>query len=158
MKEHIKIAQYISIFYAVSYPEDQQIDYICIKFSKLELINRLNRSIRYFLLVLILVHIGCITLFTHTHHIENGVIVVHSHPFKSLPGKNPINHQHSSNGFVLIHLLSNISTTVSFSGLSVEAYKVFRLKIDFQQPDENFSMIAFLYSYGLRAPPSKYIS
>ncbi|MBI5539084.1 MAG: hypothetical protein HY951_03430 [Bacteroidia bacterium] len=113
---------------------------------------------KYFLLFLFLGYYGSITLFTHTHHIENGVIIVHSHPFKASTGNIPVNHNHTKNGYVLIQLLSNFLTTVSFLALSIEALKVFFRKINFQKNKQNFSNLAFLFSNGLRAPPFKYTS
>lgn len=37
---------------------------------------------RFFLPILFIFYFGGITLFTHTH-VVNGVIIVHSHPYKS---------------------------------------------------------------------------
>lgn len=47
-----------------------------------------------------------ISLFEHTHIID-GVIIVHSHPFKSLP--DAANHQHSIAQLQLFHFLSHFS-------------------------------------------------
>ena len=67
--------------------------------------NRLLRSIaKYFLPVLFISYIGCISLFTHTH-VVNGVTIVHSHPY------NPkAHHGHTTTEFQLIHALSHLTT------------------------------------------------
>ena len=67
--------------------------------------NRLLRSIaKYFLPVLFISYIGCISLFTHTH-VVNGVTIVHSHPY------NPkAHHDHTTTEFQLIHALSHLTT------------------------------------------------
>ena len=66
--------------------------------------HRVNKIIRYFFLLLFLAYYASVTLFTHTHIID-GITIVHSHPYKSGTGKNPVNHQHTTNGFGLIQLL-----------------------------------------------------
>ena len=118
--------------------------------------NRLNKIIRYFLFFLFLGYYGCITLFTHTHHIENGIIIVHSHPFRSGTGTNPLNHHHTSEGYVLIHYLTTFLTSILFIGSAIEAYKHVSQKIKFQKAEDNFFYPASLFPYGLRAPPLKY--
>ena len=65
--------------------------------------NRLLRSIaKYFLPVLFISYIGCISLFTHTH-VVNGVTIVHSHPY------NPkAHHGHTTTEFPVGVLLSAV--------------------------------------------------
>ncbi len=58
----------------------------------------LKRIIRIFLPLLFITYLGGITLFTHSHVI-NGVVIVHSHPFK---GK----HQHNEAQLETIFFLS----------------------------------------------------
>ena len=107
---------------------------------------------RYFLLILFLGYYASITSFTHTH-ILNGVAIVHSHPYNPFSKDKPVNHQHSANGFVLIHLLSHFFTTVLFLAFSIEVYKAVLRKYILHWNDENFSSLTFLCSNGLRAPP-----
>ena len=64
----------------------------------------LHKIARYFLPVLFISYIGCISLFTHSH-VVNGVTIVHSHPYK--PGTE---HEHTTAEFQLIHMLSSIET------------------------------------------------
>ena len=125
------------------------------KILRLNLKHWLNKKIRFFLLLLFLGYYGSITLFTHCH-ILNGVTIIHSHPFSSYTGNNPINHQHSANGYILIQLLSQFLTTVSFFAFSIEALKPVLRKTVLQKNDENFYNPAFLCSNGLRAPPLEY--
>lgn len=47
-----------------------------------------------------------VSLFEHTHIID-GVVIIHSHPFKSLPGA--ASHQHTVAQFQLFHFLSHFS-------------------------------------------------
>lgn len=117
--------------------------------------NWLNKIMRYFFLILFLGYYGGITLFNHSH-ILNGVTIVHSHPFNSGTAENPINHQHSANGYVLILLLSHFLTTVSFIAFIIEAYKTVLEKYILLKSDEDFSNLTSLGSNGLRAPPFKY--
>jgi len=118
--------------------------------------NRFKIFLRYFLLLLFLAYYGSITLFSHTHHVENGASIVHSHPFKTGTEKNPVSHQHSKNEFVLIHLLTNFLTTATFLAISFKVCESFVRKIKLLKNDNNFSRLAFLSSNGLRAPPFKY--
>ena len=123
----------------------------CVNFKHLP-----NNIIRYFFLVLFLGYLGSITFFTHTHQIENGVIIVHSHPFKSGTDKSPVNHQHTTQGFVLIHFLSTFLTSALLCVLAIKCFKQVSFKIKLLKSDYNFSESASSYWYGLRAPPLKY--
>jgi len=118
--------------------------------------KRSFKIIRYILLILFLGYFGSTTLFVHTHHIENGIIIVHSHPFKSGPVNNPFNHQHSSNGFLLLQAITGLLTVFSFTIISAEALRTTILKVNFKKSIEKFSDTARLLPYGLRAPPFKY--
>ncbi len=112
---------------------------------------------RYSLLMLFLGYYGSITLFPHAHHIENGVTIVHSHPFNSGSDKNPVNHQHTPNGYILIQLLSNFVSTVIFLGLLIEVSKIIISKYILPITDECLPNLFILYSNGLRAPPASQI-
>lgn len=111
-----------------------------------------KKIMRYFLLILFLGYYGSITLFTHTH-ILNGVTIVHSHPFNSGTEKNPIKHQHTANGFLLIQFLSHFLTTVSFLTFSIGILKAVLRKYILQKNDENLFNRICICSNGLRAPP-----
>jgi len=107
---------------------------------------------RYFLLILFLGYYVSISSFTHTH-IVNGVVIVHSHPYNPFSKGKPVNHQHSANGFVLIHFLSHFLTTVSFLAFSIEVYKKVLRKHILKNNKENSFNLFFLCSNSLRAPP-----
>ena len=59
-----------------------------------------------------------VTFFPHTHVVD-GVTIVHSHPFRSLPDKTPAHHDHSETAFILIHFLSTIliASTIVNAGI-----------------------------------------
>jgi hypothetical protein len=77
-----------------------------------KLIQIYRKLLGYFLLILFCGYFSSITFFPHTH-IVDGVTIVHSHPFKSHSGNVPVNHNHSENGFLLIHFISHYIATVS---------------------------------------------
>lgn len=78
--------------------------------------NRLLRSIaKYFLPVLFISYIGCISLFTHAH-VVNGVTIVHSHPYKT-----DAHHGHTATEFQLIHVLSHLTTAEPSVGMLLSA-------------------------------------
>ena len=79
--------------------------------SRSNLIKIFIKLTGVFLVILFCGYLGSITLFPH-NHIVDGITVVHSHPYKSLPGSNPVNHSHSKNGFLLIQFISSFITTV----------------------------------------------
>lgn len=107
---------------------------------------------RYFLLILFLGYYVSIFSFSHTH-IVNGIAISHSHPYNPFSQDKPENHQHTTQGFVLIHFLSHFLTTVSFFAFFIALYITVLRKFIFKKKDENFSNIFSKYSYGLRAPP-----
>jgi hypothetical protein len=74
----------------------------------------------YFLLILFCGYLISTTFFRH-NHIVNGVIIVHSHPYKSQPESDPVNHNHSNNGFLLIQFISNFIATapILFFGYAI---------------------------------------
>ena len=107
----------------------------------------------YFLLVLFCGYLGFITFFPH-NHVVDGITIVHSHPYKSQPDDVPVNHNHSPNGFILIHFISNFIATalLIFWGIAI-----FRktLNIRILIPDTNLKFSLYHYSpYLPRAPTS----
>lgn len=112
-----------------------------------------TKFLQYSLLIIFLGYYGSITLFPHCH-IVNGVSIVHSHPFNSSSDKNPINHSHSKDEFVLIHLLTTFLFTFSFIYFLSEVLKVVLKNISGEFLWEIVECI-FFNSHGLRAPPVK---
>ncbi len=111
-----------------------------------------NKIMRYFLLILFLGYYASIFSFTHTH-IVNGIAIVHSHPYNPFSKDEPVNHQHSTNGFILIHILSHFLTTVLFLVFSIGILKVALRKCIFLKNEENFVFRICICSNGVRAPP-----
>ena len=115
---------------------------------KTTIVKRLLHDIaKYFLPVLFLSYIGCISLFTHTH-VVNGVTIVHSHPYQSGGG-----HEHTTAEFQLIHLLSNITTPEPAMWLFFAAV-LFAYSCRLYLPAYSFYSITEEWrAHGLRAPP-----
>lgn len=61
--------------------------------------EKLRRILKIFLPLLFITYLGGITLFTHSH-VVNGVIIVHSHPFKG-------QHEHTEVQLETIFFLSS---------------------------------------------------
>jgi hypothetical protein len=117
-------------------------------------LNKLSQIYRkllgYFLLIFFCGYLGSITFFPHTH-IVDGVTIVHSHPFKSDKNGLPI-HNHTTNGFLLIHFISHFIATISIILLG---HAIIRSEINIRLliQDENLILKLFLYSaHRSRAP------
>jgi hypothetical protein len=112
--------------------------------------NRVVNISKYFFLLLFLMFFGSITFFNHTHIID-GYTIVHSHPFKTDKNGNPI-HNHSSNGYLLVHLLTHFTTTLTSVFFSLEiSYSIFRTL--FLRFAEIFLFQNHLATISLRGPP-----
>jgi hypothetical protein len=78
-----------------------------------------NNKIRYTARILLLLYIGyfgCVSYFIHTH-VYNGVVYVHSHPYKKLAKDTDDSnlppfetHHHTSAGFFTFNQLSNLAS------------------------------------------------
>ncbi|OQC36276.1 MAG: hypothetical protein BWX63_02002 [Bacteroidetes bacterium ADurb.Bin041] len=112
----------------------------------------LKKILRCFLLLLFLGYYGSITLFTHSH-IVNEVVIVHSHPYNPFSKDKPSSHQHSTNEFVLISLLSHFLTTVVFTTFSIGVLKVVFKKYILSKNENNYFSRIYVCFNGLRAPP-----
>jgi len=130
--------------------------YICCKFSKLNRGIKAKKLTGSLLLILFLGYFGSITLFSHTHHVENGRIIVHSHPFKSFPGKEPVRHSHSSESFILIQSINAYNATFSFSGFSGSAFLTSQRCLLVIPEKQDMPASDSLFSCSLRGPPQKY--
>jgi len=118
--------------------------------------ERILKITRYFLLILFIGYYASITFFTHIHHIENGVVIVHSHPFRQGTGTNPVNHTHTPDGYLLLQFITTFLNTVIVTGttwlLARELYVNFR----FSGREEIPIITRRVDHHGLRAPPLKY--
>lgn len=65
----------------------------------------------FLLVILFCGYLGSITFFPHTHIVDS-ISIVHSHPYKSLPESDPVDHHHTKNGFILIQYISSFITTI----------------------------------------------
>ncbi len=79
-----------------------------------------RKSVGFLLLFLFCSYFGSVTFFHHTHIID-GITVVHSHPYKSQSGEDPVKHKHSKSGFLLIQFISDLVTTapILFIGITI---------------------------------------
>ena len=107
--------------------------------------------IKQLLLILFLGYYVSVTFFPHVH-IENGVAVVHSHPYNPFSKENPTKQQHSKSEYTLIAHLDHFLTFISLSFLASITIKEFCTVLLFIN-ESIFHAHAFLFSNGLRAPP-----
>jgi len=120
---------------------------------KINLKRIYKKPLGYFLLILFCGYFASITFFPHTH-IVDGVTIVHSHPFKSHSGNVPVNHNHSKDGFVLIHFISHFITTALLIFLGITIFRK-TLNIRILIPDTNLNFSLYPYSpHRPRAPTS----
>lgn len=111
----------------------------------------LRKTIGYGLLILFIGTYISITAFNHTHQLENGVVIVHSHPFKSAPNA-PV-HKHSTNVLILIHSLNNFLSTALLIACFFETAGAVFSKILKETPTESLYARQLNFSRPLRAPP-----
>jgi hypothetical protein len=116
--------------------------------------KRFKKITGYLFITLFLGYYGCITLFSHVHHIENGVIIVHSHPFRSGTEKNPVPHQHTSQGYVLIHYLNSFLKTFLLSTFLWAIIKRCSINPGFSGAEISIKLQYLFFTPGLRAPPA----
>jgi hypothetical protein len=119
-----------------------------------KLINYISTFFKCLLLILFLGYYGSITMFYHAHLLVNGVIITHSHPFKSDPNnKGPFqSHSHSSSAYNLIDQLNQINWNSPICTPAIPEPPVFYSEIlhNYTSP---FLQIIFSSSSQLRAPP-----
>ena len=91
----------------------------------------LRKYLKWILPIIFIGYFGIVSLFEHTH-IVNGVIIVHSHPFESLP--DGATHHHTANQLQLFYFLSHFSAgegCVYSLALSFSLVLLFRYSIPF---------------------------
>ena len=110
-----------------------------------------KKLLGYFLLTLFCGYFASITFFSHTH-IVDGVTIVHSHPYKSHSGNVPVNHNHSKDGFILIHFISRFIAIALFIFWGIAIFRK-TLNIGIPIPDTNINFSLYRYSpHRPRAP------
>ncbi len=113
--------------------------------------NGITRLAGYFFLILFLSFFASTTFFYHTH-IVNGDTVVHSHPYKKDKNGYPI-HQHSTKGYLLIHIIRNFTSLAAVNVLlAVALLKL--ISIIFSDCTSSFTYLLSLHPNSLRGPPA----
>jgi hypothetical protein len=116
------------------------------------MLKRLSINIsKYFFLLLFLGFFGSITFFNHAH-VVGGITIVHSHPFKSDKNGLPT-HSHTTNGYLLIHLLVNYTAIVVFTLIAINIFLNLpeKLSIKFYY---HFLSQSYPFCNPLRGPPA----
>jgi len=111
-----------------------------------------HKYIKYAVLVLFVMYLGGLFSFTHVH-IENGVTIVHSHPFSD-----DNHHHHSETELQLLHQLSVIQHIGSFAqNITIKPYCYLVTSVVI--PDfANINKPSFTKAAQLRAPPAAFLT
>lgn len=113
--------------------------------SKKHILEKLRKIMKFFLPLLFISYLGGITLFTHSH-VVNGVIIVHSHPFKG-------QHEHTEVQLETIFYLSSFITSSVPELLTVALAFLFLLRTLGTPAIEHIKCIKPRSGISLRAPP-----
>ena len=115
--------------------------------------NKIYLTFKYFLLFLFLGYYCGVTMFFHAH-LNNGEVIVHSHPYRHDPSnKSPFErHKHSKGEYALIHHFNKtvfeeteISSVLPDPVISYFDLSIIPISCDFQSYDR--------LGFQLRAPP-----
>lgn len=120
--------------------------YICDSFDKRVHLVKVRNIMKWFLPLLFILYLGGITLFTHSHVI-NGVIIVHSHPFKG-------EHEHTEVQFETIFYLSAVVSSALPELLSVAPAFLILLFVLRAPATERTKYVKPRSGISLRAPPA----
>lgn len=117
-------------------------------FASATMKKHLTNILKLFLPLLFIAYLGGITLFTHSH-VVNGVIIVHSHPFKG-------EHEHTTVEFETIFFLSSFAASDSlFNAFSASIFLVL-LCLLAVPAIERIKLEKTCCGNYLRAPPAVY--
>jgi hypothetical protein len=83
-----------------------------------------KKLLGYFLLTFFCGYFVSVTLFPHSHLVD-GITVVHSHPYKSHQGNNPINHNHSKEELIFIQFISHFKAIAPLIFFGVAIFEIF---------------------------------
>lgn len=108
--------------------------------------EKLRNILKWFLPLLFIAYLGGITLFTHSH-VVNGVIIVHSHPFKG-------EHQHTETQVETIFFLSSFVTSSLPTVLFVAPAFLILLCVLAVPGVERIKYVKGRCGISLRAPPA----
>ena len=103
--------------------------------------EKLRNILKWFLPLLFIAYLGGITLFTHSH-VVNGVIIVHSHPFKG-------EHSHTEAQVETIFFLSSFVPAILFAA---SAFLIL-LRVLSVPAVEHVKYVRVRCGISLRAPP-----
>ena len=109
------------------------------------LLEKLRNILKWFLPLLFIAYLGGITLFTHSH-VVNGVIIVHSHPFKG-------EHSHTEAQVETIFFLSSFVASSLPAILFVASALLVLLRVLSVPAVEHIKCVRVRCGISLRAPP-----
>ena len=109
------------------------------------LLEKLRNILKWFLPLLFIAYLGGITLFTHSH-VVNGVIIVHSHPFKG-------EHSHTEAQVETIFFLSSFVASSLPAILFVASAFLILLRVLSVPAVEHTKCVRVRCGISLRAPP-----
>ena len=111
-----------------------------------EVLTKLKNIMKYILPLLFIAYLGGITLFTHSH-VVNGVIIVHSHPFKG-------QHEHTEVQLeTIFYLASFVSSSLPLLPVAATVFLVLLCVLSILTT-ECIKCVKLRGGICLRAPPS----
>ena len=111
-----------------------------------EVLTKLKNIMKYILPLLFIAYLGGITLFTHSH-VVNGVIIVHSHPFKG-------QHEHTEVQLeTIFYLASFVSSSLPLLPVAATVFLVLLCVLSIPAT-ECIKCVKLRGGICLRAPPS----
>ena len=111
-----------------------------------EVLTKLKNIMKYILPLLFIAYLGGITLFTHSH-VVNGVIIVHSHPFKG-------QHEHTEVQLeTIFYLASFVSSSLPLLPVAATVFLVLVCVLSILTT-ECIKCVKLRGGICLRAPPS----
>ncbi|MCT4639866.1 MAG: hypothetical protein N4A72_19360 [Bacteroidales bacterium] len=125
----------------------------------MNLLRKINRVLLPLVMIATLLLVFNATVNTHTHILEDGTIIVHAHPFKTMgqadaSESNSADHTHSKKEFDIISVISNflLVTTILLFLFNILFYKTREYgKNDIIQIfRRQYQLVAFSY----RGPPA----
>ncbi len=106
-----------------------------------------RRAVAWFQLVLFGLLLANNTFFQHVHHLPNGQVIVHAHPFP----KGKLQHQHSAHEYQLLDALFHAVylpvAAIYFTGVFRTPWPIVRFEASLPVP------FIFLFRKFLRGPP-----
>ena len=111
-----------------------------------EVLTKLKNIMKYILPLLFIAYLGGITLFTHSH-VVNGVIIVHSHPFKGQHGHTEVQLE------TIFYLASFVSSSLPLLPVAATVFLVLLCVLSIPAT-ECIKCVKLRGGICLRAPPS----